>query len=95
MKKYVLLAILALSAGCYKTTVVGISPGGSPGREVKKMHHGIIGGLVMFGDVDAQKECGNRGVWSVETKLGVVSLLASGLTSGIYTPISVVITCKD
>ena len=88
-----LLAALGLG-GCYKTTVSQISPGGKPGVEVKLWNHALINGLIPLKEVSVKEACGDAGIWKVETRLGAGGVAATYVTLGIYTPTTVVVTCK-
>ncbi|MBM4389951.1 MAG: Bor family protein [Deltaproteobacteria bacterium] len=91
VKFLALAAFLGLS-GCYKATVT--FEGGSPGAEQRVKVHALIAGLVSLNDIDANKVCGDKGVWSVSSRHNVIDMLLGMLTSGIYTPVTVLVTCK-
>jgi hypothetical protein len=93
VRSLLLVAAVALS-GCYKTKLTNVSPGGSPGAEVKVWSHALLAGLIPLSEIDVGSKCGDKGVWKVDTKVGFLSLLAAGITSSIYSPTNVVITCK-
>jgi hypothetical protein len=92
-RSLLLLAAIGL-AGCYKTSVTQISPGGKPGVEVKLWSHALINGLIPLKDVSVADACGDAGVWKVETRLAAGGVAATYVTFGIYTPTTVVVTCK-
>ena len=85
---------IALSS-CYKANISGFSDRGSPGRTEKVLVHGVIEGLIPLTEVDAKKVCGDKGVWSIQTKMGIVPLIATALTLGVYSPMNVVVTCRE
>lgn len=90
MKKMVLIGALLLS-GCYKTT---ITMGGSPGSDIDVKSHGVFYGLVTLNEIDAQEICGDKGVYSVVTQHTVGDSILNFLTGALYTPVTVVVTCK-
>ena len=95
MKKAILLALVAVvSVGCYNATVnTGLSPSN---RTIEKnWAPGFIAGLVPPSAVDTMDECGPSGVARVETKLSFLNQLASFLTGGIYTPMTIAVTCAQ
>lgn len=59
------------------------------------MASGWIYGLVPPSTVDAEEDCGDRGVAVVETQLSFLNQLVSGLTLGIYTPMSITVICGE
>jgi hypothetical protein len=83
------LAILA--SGCYHAT---IETGAPPSPEVvdKEMMSGWVLGLVPPKTVNTAAECKN-GVSKVETQQTFVDGLIRVITLGIYTPMSVKVTC--
>ncbi len=93
MKARSLLALFALVAatGCYHATIETGRPL-SPQTVEKPWAHGFIGGLVPPTTVETASKCPN-GVARVETKHSFPNMLASFLTGGIYTPISIKATC--
>jgi hypothetical protein len=85
------LALVLTSTACYHATVdTGLRPSGEIIE--KDWAHGWLGGLVPPSDVDVAAECPN-GVAQVETKHSFLNQLASGLTWGIYAPISIRVLC--
>ena len=80
-----------LLAGCYHATIdTGLAPGA---KSVKRMWmHSWIYGLVPPAVVNVQSECEN-GVARVETQQSFVNGLVGGLTGGIYTPLTIIVTC--
>ena len=92
----VLAAFAALSAGCYKTTIVnnGAAPGASPLEYTDKWNHNAVIGLANFsGPQDAAKGC--PGGWSaVQTKQGFIAGLVGSVTLNLYAPQELTILCK-
>ena len=81
---------LFLLAGCYHATIdTGLAPGS---KTVEMWKHSWIAGLVPPSVVEAQSECEN-GVARVETQHSFVNGLVGILTYGIYTPVTVIVTC--
>ena len=81
---------LFLLVGCYHAT---IDTGLAPGYETVEMwKHSWIYGLVPPSVVEAQSECEN-GVAKVETQQSFLNGLVNVLTGGIYTPMTVIVTC--
>ena len=88
----VFLPCFFLLAGCYHATIeTGLAPGlGS--KTVQMWKHSWIYGLVPPSVVEAQSECEN-GVAIVETQHSFANGLVGALTGGIYTPMTVMVTC--
>ena len=87
------LSCFFLLVGCYHATIdTGLAPGS---KTVEMWKHSWIYGLVPPSVVEAQSECEN-GVARVETQQSFVNGLVNVLTGGIYTPMTVIVTCaKD
>jgi len=79
--------------GCYHATVeTGEAPGS---RTVEKgWAHGFLLGLVPPSTVETEEEC-TSGVAKVETRLSFLNQIASLITSGIYTPMNITVTCAS
>lgn len=87
------LCVVALT-GCYHATIeTGLAP--SPQVVEKAWAHGWILGLVPPATVETQQKCGPKGVSKVETQLSFPNMLVGNLTGGIYTPMSVKVTCAQ
>ena len=89
-----LLATLVLfSTGCYRAT---IETGASPSAQVieKPWASGWILGLVPPSTVETAQRCPN-GVAKIETQLSFANQLVNFLTGGIYTPMSIRVTCAQ
>lgn len=78
-------------AGCYHAVV---DTGRAPSGQVveNKWAHGFIYGLVPPSAVEVAQECPN-GVAKVETQLSFLNQVASALTFGIYTPMTISVQC--
>jgi hypothetical protein len=89
-----LLVAVILLTGCYHAQVdTGLKP--STVTVEKRWAHGWIYGLVPPSTVDSQAKCGKKGVAKVDTQLSFANMLVGNLTGGIYTPMSVVVTCAE
>ena len=84
------LSCFFLLVGCYHATIdTGLAPGS---KTVEMWKHSWIYGLVPPSVVEAQNECEN-GVARVETQQSFLNGLVNVLTGGIYTPMTVIVTC--
>ena len=85
-------ALLVSSAACYHATIeTGLSP--STTVVEKPWASSFIDGLVPPSTVETQAKCGARGVSKVETQLSFLNMLVGVITFGIYTPMSIQVTC--
>lgn len=85
------LFLVLVSTACYHANVVtGLQPNGQTIE--RPWAHGFLWGLVPPSTIETMAECPN-GVARVETKHSFLNQLAAGLTSGIYTPISITVSC--
>jgi hypothetical protein len=90
-RSVVLLSLALILAGCYHATVeTGLQPGAQTVQ--RKWASGWILGLVPPSTVETMERCPS-GVARVETQLSFANQLVSFLTSGIYTPMEIVVTC--
>lgn len=95
-KLFLATALAATLAGCYRAPVTNITPNAAPGTITDvKVAHTLIYGLVPLTEVDARDVCGSKPVWSVDTRANVITMLASGITFGIYVPMYAKITCAE
>ncbi len=86
MSKVVVVALLlALSTGCFRTRVTTNRPPG--GVHVIKWSHTFIGGLI-----GSQKTADCEPA-VVETRLGILGLLAAIVTVSIWVPLTVDVEC--
>ena len=93
------LAVMGLSAavlvaGCFEHTIqVG---GGAPRGPVIYDHweHFWLSGLVGHTRVDVERTCPS-GQATIEMKQTFLNGLVAGLTSGIYTPVTLRVRCED
>jgi len=85
-------AQLLLSTGCYRA-VVTTAPYSPSGHTETRWVHTFVGGLLPLNSVDGTAVCSTGHVQTVSTRLSLLSLLAEGLTLGIYAPVKVTVTC--
>ncbi|TRW23271.1 hypothetical protein FMM05_13815 [Flavobacterium zepuense] len=96
MKKAIKVTALAFAMGmmltsCYTyTTVVGKGAQGS--TEVKKWNTYVIYGLIPAGVSDAKEMAGGATDYTVTVKHSFVNGLLAGITFGIYTPTTTIVT---
>ncbi len=88
-----LATVVLLGSGCYHAT---IETGATPSAQVidKPWASGWVFGLVPPSTVQTAQQCTN-GVAKVETQLSFANQLVSFLTSGIYTPMAIKVTCAQ
>jgi len=96
MKRLIPVLLMAsfFLTGCYASKVTGTA---EPSNRVveKKWATGVINGLAMpGGNVNVSDECPN-GIAVVETKVSFLNLLANGITFGLYSPMSIEVTCAQ
>ena len=87
-----LLATALLLGGCYHATInTGIAPGA---RQVNRAWaKSFVYGLVPPENVEAMEACGAAGVARVETQHSFLNGLVAGITFGIFTPMTLTVTC--
>jgi len=84
---------LAVAAGCFHATVdTGLTP--STVVIDKGWASGWIYGLVPPSTVETASKC-PHGPAKIETKRSFLNMLVQGLTGGIYTPMSIKVTCAQ
>jgi hypothetical protein len=90
-RRPVLLLALLFGGACYHTT---IETGAAPSTQVieKEWAASWIGGLVPPDPVETAGKCPN-GVARVETQHSFLNMVANVLTFGIYTPMTITVTC--
>ena len=87
----ILLAVAALS-GCYTTKIE--NAGVQPSRETHvSWQHTFFWGLISPGKVNVAGYCGNAGIAEIKTQVGGIGLLGYWLTAGVWTPMTVKVTC--
>jgi len=91
--KLVVVGLLLILAACYHATIETGLPASAQVIE-KSFASGWIYGLVPPSPVKAMSQCPN-GVSKVETQLSFVNQLVNVITLGIYTPMSIKVTCAS
>lgn len=88
-----LLALLPALGGCYHATV---NTGMTPGSQMisQPWATSLIYGLVPPSTVEASSQCRN-GVARVETQISFLNYVASAVTLGIYSPMTITVTCAS
>jgi len=93
MRRAFATAAVVLLAGCYHGTVeTGVAP--SAQTIDRSWASGWLYGLVPPSTTETQQRC-PAGVARVEMQLSFGNQLASILTLGIYTPMSITVTCAE
>jgi len=87
------VSAFALTAGCYHAVVDTGRPASGQTVE-KKWAASYVGGLVPPSVVSTASQCSN-GVSKVETQHSVANQLVGMLTLGIYTPMTVSVSCAS
>jgi hypothetical protein len=89
----VALAALFVLPGCYHATIVtGLTP--TYQTVEKSFASSWLYGLVPPGTIETTRQC-PRGVAKVETKQSFTNGLVAAITSGIYTPMNIKVTCAE
>ena len=94
MRRTLLIGLVAVTlGGCFHATVeTGLSP--SMESYEDGWADAWIFGLVPPSTVDVEEECPN-GVAVVETELSFLNQLVGWITSYIYTPMAITVTCAE
>ncbi|MDR9415123.1 MAG: hypothetical protein RI564_02480 [Gracilimonas sp.] len=96
MNKLLLTVVLfmgLLVSGCYHATVETGKPASDQVIE-EPFALSFVYGLIPPATVDVENECAN-GVAKVETQISFVNGLVSSLTAGLFTPMSIKVTCAE
>lgn len=89
-----LLAFGLLLTGCFQTRITTENEPSNRTIE-EKWAPGFINGLAMTGtNIDAAERCDN-GVAVVETEISFLNQVVSGFTFGIYSPMTIRVTCAQ
>ncbi len=93
LSQVAVVASLVALAGCYHAT---IDTGLTPSTTVidKSWASGWLWGLVPPSAIETAKKC-PQGVAKVETQHSFLNQLVSALTGGIYSPMSIKVTCAQ
>jgi hypothetical protein len=89
------LLLVALSTGCYTTTIISGKPA-SPATVAynARWHHGVVFGMgEVSGPYNLQEIC-PQGWAEIETEQSFVNSIVSMITDTLYTPQSVTIRCS-
>ena len=93
MQLVALAAVVVLFSGCYHAVVdTGLEPAPSEPKQ-RVWANSWIAGLVAPPPVDAERLCGGRNAAQVETQHTFLNQVVAALTGGIYTPITIEVTC--
>ena len=90
-RAFPLLLAAALCAGCYHLTVITGAPASATVIEVP-WQPSFIAGLIPPPVVNTKERC-PLGVARVETERTILNALVTSLTSDIFSPLAVTITC--
>jgi hypothetical protein len=93
VRKLTLVVILLVTstAGCYRATVdTGRTPSGQTVRN--DWAHSFVAGLVPPATVQTAQQC-PAGVARVETHHSFLNMLATSLTFGLYSPMTITVQC--
>ena len=93
MKKLAAVLVMAVAlSGCYHTTVnTGVTPGAVAKQKI--WAHSWIYGLVPPAQVNATEKCAGKSAAVVEAQMSPANWLVAAFTGGIYTPMTIEITC--
>jgi hypothetical protein len=86
-----LAALLASTTACYHATIETGRPASSQ-QISKPWANSFIAGLVPPATIETASQCPN-GVARVETQLSFLNQVVSAVTLGIYTPMTITVTC--
>ena len=94
MRTSLVVALLAVSlSGCYRAIVTtGLTPSSTVVTE--EWAHSFLYGLVPPEQTDGRAVCPS-GVATVETEHSFLNSVAAALTWGIYTPMTIRVTCAS
>lgn len=92
-KSWIVLSLALLSAGCYRATVSTGLEAADPTQRESRWVSSWIAGLIGPGDYEAADFCRGGSAATVETKHTFLNQLVAGLTAGIYTPMTITVTC--
>lgn len=93
-RRLTLAALPLLLTGCYHATIeTGLTPSQTMVIE-REWAHSWLAGLVPPETMDVEEECPN-GVARVETEQSFLNQVAAGITGGIYTPMTLRVTCAE
>ena len=93
MSRVLVLAGLLMLSGCYTSKIHygGVNPARTSSH--MRIQHTFFWGLVSPGSTNLTRVCDGNQVVSVKTQLAGFALIGYYLTGGIYTPMTVTVTC--
>lgn len=98
LRKFVPVALLSISglAGCYTTRIhTAYTPANVSLVASERWHHAIVGGVAELSDpVDLEGACPNAAPALIHEEVTFLNGVASGVTSGVYTPRTYTISCS-
>ncbi len=91
LRGFVLIGVAVGTVGCYHATIdTGRQPSGQTIE--RPWAHSFIAGLVPPSVTETASRCPN-GVARVETQLSFLNMLANAVTFGIYSPMTIKVSC--
>jgi hypothetical protein len=91
--RWAIIAAAVLTGACYHVTVETGLPASTTVIQ-RDWAHSFIAGLVPPSTEETKAKCPN-GVAKVETQMSLPNMVASFVTSGIYTPMTITVTCAS
>lgn len=91
MRKLLLIVMIAGLSSCYSYTVT-VGDGGTGNTTRKGKNHYLVEGLFNIGTTDYQVLAGNNTDYTVTIKHNFIDLVLTGITLGIYTPTTTIVT---
>jgi hypothetical protein len=91
LRSYAALVAVVAATACVRITVTSNATP-APTVVEKRQQHSFVAGLVPPTEVNVREECPN-GVATVETVHSPANMLATLVTFGIWSPLSVKVTC--
>lgn len=92
-KNFAVLGLVVAVAGCYHATIeTGRTPGSTTINNA--WAHSFLYGLVPPATVETASRC-SSGVARVETQLSFLNMVANAITFGIYSPMTLTVTCAS
>lgn len=93
-RSLLVLALGAALSGCYAVKYSSSSNASARASVTERVYvHGLFWGIWSLGEVDIDKHCGAGGVKKIRSQIGGLGLIAYAITGGIWTPMSVKLTC--
>lgn len=93
LRNFAVLGLIVATAGCYHATIeTGRTPGSTTINNA--WAHSFLYGLVPPATVETASRC-SSGVARVETQLSFLNMVANAITFGIYSPMTLTVTCAS